>query len=206
MDPFWAAILGGAVGGVMVAIIDSFLTRSREHERWLREERQRRYTELVDSMERMYTFQDHVMATYRSYLPEPPPDKVFVDLHDELESKRLVAEAALLRLRLVASPRMTDEADELVGRASEVWELVHFTAGPLTLDQLYERQLEYEEIQGFIESARRELRSGRRSLPEVVTQSVRRRWRRRKLRRATTGNDPETPSGPEAGGTSTNLA
>lgn len=40
MDPFWAAVVGGGVGGVLVAMVESVLSRSREHERWLREQRQ----------------------------------------------------------------------------------------------------------------------------------------------------------------------
>ena len=155
MDPFWAALLGGAVGGVIVAIIDSFLSRSREHDKWITEQRQERYAELVRAAEGVYRVQNQVMEEAKG---RDITGSLRQSIHQRLEAARVEMEMAQLQLQLVASPRLVGKGDEVAGWSAAMWELFDWPKGrSVAYDDLRDRHFNYELIEEFIAAARRGL-------------------------------------------------
>lgn len=106
MDPFWAAILGGAVGGVLVAIVDSFLGGRREQERWLRDKRQHAYSEHHDLIIRIVEAHQELWLRFRQPQADEPIEETVAQMNalfGELSS-------STRRLDLIATPGMRGRA------------------------------------------------------------------------------------------------
>src|SRR5688572_7356524 len=106
MDPFWAAILGGAVGGVIVAFVESFLGGRREHERWLRDMRQRAYSEHHDILIRIV--EAHQEFWFRA--SQPQDDEPVEETAATLNGLFGELTVSTRRLDLIATPRMRERA------------------------------------------------------------------------------------------------
>lgn len=195
MDPVWAAILGGAVGGVIVAFVESFLSRSRDHQRWLREQRQQRYGDVIRTAEATYRLHNEVLASVR------PMDLVTGELRDKIK-RRLAAdepqiEAANVQLQLIASPRMVEKGSELASWSNELWWLFEGSENePVEAKLVRERTLYWELIEEFIQAARADLGAGRDYAGSVRMWYRRQRYRwGRRSRRSSTPPRPPSESG-----------
>jgi len=106
MDPFWAAILGGAVGGVIVAVVESLLGGRREQERWLRDQRQRAYAEHLDLLIRIVEAHQELWYRYR----QPQADEPIEETVTRMNALFGELSASTRRLDLVATPGMRQRA------------------------------------------------------------------------------------------------
>lgn len=141
-----------------MAIIDSFLSRSREHDKWITEQRQERYAELVRAAEGVYRVQTEVMEEAKGRdITGPLRDSI----HERLEAARVEMDLAQLQLQLVASPRLVEKGDAVAGWSGSMWELFDWPKGQaIEYDDLRDRRFNYELIEDFIAAARRELGAG----------------------------------------------
>jgi len=185
MDPVWAAILGGAVGGVIVAVVESFLGRSREHQRWLRDRRQRAYSEFLDIAHR--TLEVHNDIWFRA--KSPRPDEPVVAKGPEMLELFKELSAAVRRMDLIATPAMRDRAFSLmlnVGAFGEAFEQYISGAGDDPMAGLEVWQIEEHRVIEFSDAARRELGAGRdiryrlRRRVRRHAQAIRTWWRKRR--------------------------
>lgn len=159
MDPFWAAILGGAVGGVLVAVTESLLSRSREHEKWLREQRQRIYLDFVELAEGLSRSHERALDAASRL--------------DTGDLKREILGASAVKAELdkvvrlfdvIASPSMRDRAYRLRGLNHAFSQAADdFVDGNATLQGLEAMQgpwISWVEMSDFTQAARRELGGG----------------------------------------------
>lgn len=184
MDPLLAAILGGAVGGVIVAVVESFLGRSREQERWLRDQRQRLYVHFVE------------LAEEASVSHERALDAASRLNTDDVESVALAAEGlteqmgkAVRTFDVIASPAMRNRAYRVRFLHRTFLRAAHeFANGAATLEgmeAMQRPQISLAEMSDFTVAARRELGSGHDRLSRLVSwyrlSRLNRWWVRRKL-------------------------
>lgn len=186
MDPFWAAVLGGGVGGVIVAIVESVLGRFREHERWLRDQRHRTYAEFLDIAQRAYDAHRRVLATA---VDSHEPDRAVGRELSNLEAVAQALAAAERRIQVIGTPAMRELAlrvrlaHESFGRAVEdSFSGLTVKQGGNPMSELAEYQMQEYEVRDFANGARRELGAGRDLRYRL------RRWRR--WRRARNRNRP----------------
>ena len=159
MDPVVAAILGGVVSGAIVAAWSSFLTRSREHERWLREQRQKAYAEFVDELSAVHQLQQSIGDALRQHRTLTRADR------RRLEDGDNRVTATLARLTVIASRSMLDRAETLRWRAWEMLDGIDRIGMSEPMGVEAENvswwYLESEEVEAFATAARRELGAGR---------------------------------------------
>lgn len=178
MDPFWAAIIGGAVGGVIVAFVESFLGGRREHERWLRDKRQAAYSEHHDLLIRVA--EAHQEFWFRT--GQPQADEPFEETIADLNLLFGELSVSTRRLDLIATPQMRDRAMMLllnVGAFMSAAEhMMKGVPGPEGEDpnELIEAwQIDEGLASEFAEAARAELGAGR-DVRYRIRRRVRNRW------------------------------
>lgn len=193
MDPLWAAILGGAVGGVIVAIVESVLGRSREHERWLRDHRQRVYADFLGSAHRALDVQSDISFRAENLKPDEPvaaKGAELMELFSELT-------AAARRMDVIASAAMRQRSLSMLvqfaafGNAVEEYITGSAKArGEDPIAGLAAWQVQNYQVTEFAEAARRELGAGRdirhrlRRRVRLRAEAIRAWWRKRRTNRA----------------------
>jgi hypothetical protein len=179
MDPFWAAILGGAVGGVIVALIESFLGGRREQERWLRDKRQRAYAEHHDILIRIV--ETHQELWFRAR--QPQADEPLEESAAKLNALFGELSVSTRQLDLIATPNMRQRAMRFLlsvaGFLSAVEQIITGAAAAHGEDpnELLETWQINESLPlEFAEAARAELGAGR-DVRYRMSRWVRNRWR-----------------------------
>lgn len=166
MDPLWAAILGGAVGGVIVAVVESVLSRSREHGRWIREQRQRHYAEFIGTANALRREQRDGVDRLLSGGTEP----VSVQKAQIVAAMREV-EAAWYRLSMVASHSMMVRAAMFENRGYDfLLSFEQVERYEAHAKDLWDQVTGLDDLEEFTEAARRELGAGHDLRPRL------RRW------------------------------
>lgn len=164
MDPFWAAILGGAVGGVIVALVESFLGGRRDHERWLRDKRQHAYSEHHEILIRIAEAHEEFWFRAR----QPQADEPLEETASNLNALFGQLTVSTRRLDLIATPGMRQRAMRfLLGVAGFMSAVEQIVTGAAAAqgndpDELLETWQINESLPlEFADAARAELGAGR---------------------------------------------
>lgn len=178
MDPFWAAILGGAVGGVIVAVVESFLGGRREQERWLRDQRQRAYAKHHDILIRIVQVHQELWLRVR----QPQEDEPFEQSVAELNALFGKLTVSTRRLDLIASPAMRQRAMKFLlsvaGFLAAVEQIITGSAaahGEDPTELLETWQIDESLPVEFADAARAELGAGR-DMRYRLRRRIRNRW------------------------------
>lgn len=187
----------GLLTGLLFVIVGSFLQRSWEHRKWLRERRQEIYSEAALELERAASLAMEFRDTVRDH---GPLGKARIEpFLDQLDAQNDVLEKLDLRMQVIASRRMRQATDKCFYSNECTWWLRRQSAA-LSFEKFPADQILYnEDVRWFVDEARKDLGAetiGDRmaDVRTAVGYRVRYQWAR--LRRVRQGRQP--PQDPAA--------